>query len=95
MFVVLLKFSENKSQAPMFMDGHNGWLKQGFSEGIFLLAGSIEVGVGGAIIAHNTSLPELQQRVNQDPFVVENIVTSDIIEISPKKADERLNFLLG
>jgi len=32
--------------------------------------------------------------VNQDPFVVENIVTAEILEISANQADERLNFLL-
>jgi hypothetical protein len=45
-------------------------------------------------VAHNTSLPDLQGRVNDDPFVVENVVSAEIIEITPSKADARLNFLL-
>jgi len=77
------------------MAAHNEWIKQGFSENIFLLVGSIETNQGGSIIAHNTSLEELQQRVNNDPFVAENVVTAEIIEISPKMADERLNFLIS
>lgn len=95
MFIVLLKFSNNKSQAGQLMNAHNAWLKQGFDDGIFLLAGSLQPQQGGAIIAHNTSLSELENRVNEDPFVAENVVSAEVLEISPAKAEERLTFLLN
>lgn len=95
MFVVLLRFSDNKSQAGVYMGGHNQWIKQGFEDGIFLLVGSLQPNLGGSVIAHNTSLPELQERVDNDPFVAENVVSAEILEIDPKKADDRLNFLIG
>ena len=95
MFIVFLKFSDNKAQAGNFMDGHNAWIKKGFDDGVFLLVGSIESGLGGSVIAHNTSLANLRDRVSEDPFVAENVVTAEIIEISPKKADERLSFLVA
>ena len=94
MFVVFLKFAENKSRASEFMEAHNQWLKEGFDVDIFLLVGSLQDGLGGSIIAHNTSLTQLKERINTDPFVIENIVTAEILEIDPKMADERLNFLL-
>ena len=40
MFIVYLKFSANRSRAGEFMDGHNAWLKAGFDDGVFVLAGS-------------------------------------------------------
>ena len=95
MFVILLKFSENKNTAAEFMDGHNQWIKQGFEDGVFLLVGSLQPNLGGSVIAHNTSLPELEEMVNNDPFVSENVVNAEILEIDPKKADERLSFLVG
>jgi uncharacterized protein YciI len=95
MFVILLKFSDNKSKAGEFMDGHNQWIKQGFDDGVFLLVGSLQPDSGGSLIAHNCSLSELQERVNNDPFVAQNIVNAEILEIDPKKTDERLSFLLG
>jgi len=95
MFIVLLKFSENKGQASQFMEGHNEWIKRGFDDGIFLLAGSLQPNSGGGVIAHNISLPDLQSRVNNDPFVAENVVSAEILEITPSKTDERLTFLLG
>jgi len=95
MFVVFLKFSDNKEQASQFMEGHNEWIKQGFDDEVFLLAGSLQPGLGGGIVAHNATLQDLQSRVDNDPFVKENVVTAEIHEITPAKADERLNFLLG
>ncbi len=94
MFVVLLKFSDNKGKAGQFMEGHKEWIERGFDDGVFLLAGSLQPSLGGGVMAHNTSLPDLQGRVNNDPFVVENVVTAEILEIAPSKADARLDFLL-
>ncbi len=95
MFIVLLKFSSNKSQAGQFMAGHNEWIKRGLDDGVFLVVGSLPPNLGGGIMAHNTSLSDLQNRVNDDPFVAENIVTAEILEITPAKTDNRLKFLLG
>ena len=94
MFIIFLKFSTNKSQAGEYMQAHNQWIKNGFDEGVFLLVGSLQPGLGGGIVAHNATLDELENRVNNDPFVTQNIVTAQIVEFSPSKADERLAFLL-
>lgn len=93
MFVVLLRFSHHKERAGQFMEGHKAWIKRGFDDGVFLLAGSLSSGLGGSILAHNTSLPDLQCRVDDDPFVVAGIVSAEIIGITPSNVDERLNFL--
>lgn len=89
MFVVFLKFSENRSQASQFMEGHKKWISRGFDDGIFLMAGSVQPNQGGCVIAHNTSLSELQDFVNNDPFVAEKIVSPEIFEIHPSKVDEK------
>ena len=95
MFIVLLRFSGNKDQAGQFMDGHKEWLKRGFDDGVFLSAGSLQPNLGGRIVAHNSSLPDLQTWVNDDPFVAENVVGAEILEIEPSKTDGRLEFLLS
>jgi uncharacterized protein YciI len=95
MFIVLLRFSSNRSQAGQFMEGHKQWIRQGFDDGVFLLAGTLQPGLGGAIVAHNISLADLQRRVDKDPFVAEDVVSADIFEIAPSRADEKLKFLLG
>lgn len=95
MFVVLLKLSRNKGQASRFMEGHKEWINRGFDDGVFLLVGNLQSSLGGGIVAHNTSLSDLQNRVNDDPFVAEGVVTSEILQITPSKTDERLAFLQG
>lgn len=95
MFIVFLKFAANKAQAPRFMDGHNAWIKRGFEAGVFLLAGSLPPGLGGGILAHNIARAELEALVAEDPFVAEQVVTAEILEIAPGRPDERLAFLRG
>lgn len=95
MFIVLLEFSENKRLAGQFMDGHKAWLQRGFDDGVFLLSGSLAEQRGGGIVAHNVSRAALSARVNQDPFVLENVVTAEIVELAASKADPRLQFLLA
>jgi len=95
MFVVFLRFSDNRAQAGEFMDGHNAWLKHGFDDGAFLLAGSLQPGLGGAVVADGMTRDEIERRVGEDPFVAENVVSAEIHEIAPGMADERLQFLVG
>ncbi|MVU80370.1 hypothetical protein GPX89_24360 [Nocardia sp. ET3-3] len=94
MFVVLLKFSDRKSDAPQHMAAHQRWIQQGFDDGVFLLVGSIKPGVGGAVLARNTSPEDLERRVAQDPFVAADVVTAEILEVAAGQADDRLKFLL-
>ena len=76
------------------MEGHNEWIRRGFDDGVFLLVGSLQPDLGGGIVAHNTTLSDFQSRVSSDPFVAEKVVSAEILEITPAKADERLQFLL-
>jgi len=93
MFVVTLKFGPNKDRAPALMAAHNAWITEGFESGVFLLTGSLQPKVGGAVIAHNITREELEARMQADPFVGEGVVVADIIEIAPGRTDDRLAFL--
>ena len=92
MFIVLLKFAD-KAKAAEHMEGHKAWLQQGFDDGVFSLAGSLQPNLGGGILAQGTSPAELKARVAQDPFVAAGVVTAEVLEITPSRADERLAFL--
>lgn len=95
MFIVLLKFAANKADAPRHMDGHKAWLEQGFADGVFLLSGSVQPKQGGAVLAANTTREELAHRIAADPFVAEDVVRAEIIEIDASRADDRLSFLIA
>lgn len=94
MFIIFLKFGENRAKVRDYLDAHKAWLKQGYEAGIFLMSGSLQENSGGALLAHNTSLAELQRRMGEDPFVAQEIAIVEIIEVTPSAADERLSFLL-
>ncbi|UZE51799.1 YciI family protein [Rhodopseudomonas sp. P2A-2r] len=92
MFIITLRFVD-KTKAPRFMDGHNAWIKSGFDDGVFLLVGGLQPNAGGAILAHNASLEEIEARVQDDPFVAEGVVKAEILAVTPGRTDERLAFL--
>jgi uncharacterized protein YciI len=77
------------------MQDHNAWIKRGLDDGVFLVVGSLQPNLGGAIVAHGESLAELQARVDADPFVAHGIVQAEVLEIKPGKVDPRLEFLLA
>ena len=93
MFVVLLKFSEHRARARDHMDGHVQWLQRGYDDGVFLLSGNLQPQAGGALLAHGVSHEQLQARVDDDPFVREQVVSAEILEITPSRTDPRLSFL--
>ncbi len=95
MFVVLLRFAANRSEAGRLMDGHKQWIAQGFDDGVFVLVGSLQGGHGGAVVAHNTARADLERRVNADPFVAQGVVDAEILEIAPSRTDARLQFMVA
>ena len=95
MFIVLLRFSNNKSQAGELMGAHNEWIARGMAEGMFVLVGSLQPRVGGLLLAYNTTRSELEMRMGEDPFVASDVVSVEVLEVAPSKADARLAFLLG
>ena len=94
MFCVFLKFSAGKAQAPQHMAGHQRWIEDGFRDGVFLVTGSLGGNQGGVVIAHATTLEALEKRVALDPFVTADVVTAEIVVMTPHRADPRLHFLL-
>ncbi|GAA0496320.1 hypothetical protein Ade02nite_17350 [Paractinoplanes deccanensis] len=94
MYIVLLRFAENKAAAAEHMPGHQQWIEQGLADRVFLLVGGIQPGLGGAVLAHDTTPAELQQRVAADPFVAHRVVDAEILEIAPGMTDPRLEFLM-
>lgn len=93
MFAIFLRFSNAQERAGEMLDAHKAWLQSGFSDGVFLAAGRIERGQGGAILANGCSREALDKRVALDPYVQEDVVAAEIIEFSPSLTDPRLAFL--
>jgi len=93
MYAILLKFSSNSGRAADFMPEHKSWIEQGFNDGVFLLVGSIQTKQGGFILADGESKTQIEDRVRKDPFVAEEVVSAEVMEIDPARTDQRLDFL--
>lgn len=93
MFIVLLRLTARRDKAPEFMAGHKRWLDQGYQDGVFALSGSLSAGAGGMLLVYNTNRVALEQRLAEDPFVAQDIVSVEIIEAAPGRVDERLQFI--
>src|SRR5689334_15161890 len=92
-FLVLLRFAEQRSKAKDLMEAHNAWIQQGFDDGAFLLVGTLQPRLGGVVLARASSRTELDARVQRDPFVAEQVVHAEVLEVSPSRMDPRLDFL--
>jgi len=95
MFIVFLKFSENKSLASDYMEDHKKWIKKGLEDNVFLIVGSLQPNLGGGIIASSSSYSEIESRIKEDPFVEKNIVQYEIYEITPSMANEKFKSFLN
>jgi uncharacterized protein YciI len=93
MYIILLKFTDSKARAADFMAGHNKWLQDGFERGLILMAGSLNQGGGGVVFANGAEREVVEAFVREDPFVIEKIVTAEILQVSPSRLDPRLDFL--
>ena len=93
MFIVLLQFSKNKHLAGDYMNEHKAWIQRGVSDGVFLLVGSLQPGLGGGILASNITEAELQARLAEDPFVIHRLVEATVLNLAPSITDPRLAFL--
>lgn len=92
MHIILLKFGENKASAPEYMADHKAWIAKGISDGIFHCVGSLDVG-GGFILAHGECDKEVHARLAADPFVVQGVVSAEILQVDVNHAGPELAFL--
>lgn len=95
MLVVFLRFSDEQARAAEFMSAHVAWIRRGVDDGVFLLVGSLKPQAGGAILADKLTREDLDRRLNDDPFVQENVVRAEVFEVAPNLADPRLQFLVA
>ena len=94
LYVIYLKFGKNKSMAREFMEEHNDWIKSNVEEGKFLIFGSLASKEGGCIIALAENMDAVNQSISEDPFVKEEIVTSEIVEVSVNGTNPKLSDLI-
>jgi uncharacterized protein YciI len=95
MHIIFLKFGPHRAQAGQWMADHKRWMQQGIDDGSFLMTGSLDNAQGGVVLAANTDREVIERRVEEDPFVMHQVVTAEIHTVTPSLLAKGLAPLLG
>jgi uncharacterized protein YciI len=93
MFIVILTFSKPVEEIDRHLAAHKVWIKKGFDDGVFVLAGSQRPRTGGALLALGDDRASLEARIALDPFVQNEVVSAQILQVVPTAVDERIGLL--
>lgn len=93
MFLILLSYTKPLDEVDRWLDDHKAWVKQGFDDGVFILAGGQLPRVGGVVVAIGETREQIEGRAAQDPFVRHGVAAAQVIEVRPSTLDARIEFL--
>lgn len=94
MHIIFLRFGPNRAKAGEWMAGHKQWIEQGIGDGSFLVAGSLDAGQGGVVLASGLDTAEIEQLVELDPFVIHGVVTAEVHRVTPSRLSPGMAALL-
>ena len=92
-FIVYLKFGDDKEPASEHMDEHVVWLRNGLDDGVFLFGGSLPNRQGGVVLAYGLTQDALERRLDDDAFVKHGVVTVEVVPVAVGLMQERAEFL--
>ena len=95
MFVVDLNYVVPLSEIEPLIDGHMEFLKQQYSNGVFLVSGAKVPRTGGIIIAVADNKLQLEDILSADPFKQHQVAEYQVTEFSPTMMADQLSFLSG
>lgn len=78
-YVVVLTYIKPLEEVDSKIPEHVEWLKQGYSDGVFLASGRRIPRNGGVILAKCDSIEALEVRLSHDPFQKMKIARAEII----------------
>ncbi|ECL7346493.1 YciI family protein [Salmonella enterica subsp. enterica serovar Winslow] len=90
-YVVVLTYIKPLDDVDSHIPAHVEWLKQGYSDGVFLASGRRIPRTGGVILARCDSIEALEERLAQDPFQKLKIARAEIIPFEATLKDPLLD----
>ena len=95
MYIVFLRFGPQRAEAGQWAAAHMAWIERGIASGALLLAGSLDNGQGGLVLAAGMPRSELDLLIEADPFVAHGIVVPDAHAVAPSRMAEGMTALFG
>ncbi|GHG00251.1 YciI family protein [Thalassotalea marina] len=85
MFVISLTYLVEREQVLPFLEEHYQYLDNHYEQGVFIASGPNESKNGGVIIAHKVTREQVEDIIQQDPFIKNNLASIEIIAFEPTK----------
>lgn len=85
MFIINLTYIKPLEFIDQILNEHIEFLNKFFKQGIFLTSGRKSPRNGGVILAKAENKNELERIVKQDPFIIKEAATYEIIEFLPTR----------
>ncbi|MBW4331533.1 hypothetical protein KY084_11705 [Stakelama sp. CBK3Z-3] len=92
--LILLDYVEPLDAVDVQMGAHVEWLKKGFGEGVFLIAGRKDPRTGGVIVVRGTK-DRVEALARTDPFVESGVATAEVIAFNASFAVPEIAALLA
>lgn len=85
MYIVSLTYLAELSKIDQYLSAHRDYLERNYQKGIFIASGGKVPRTGGIILARGKSRSELENILNQDPFITEGLASYEITEFVTTK----------
>ncbi|KGB89650.1 YCII-related domain protein [Burkholderia multivorans] len=78
LFAIKLGYVRPIEEVQTYLDAHKGWLVRYVQTGNILVAGPLQHGKGGVVLAYADHLRDIEAMIAEDPFHVHGLATFDI-----------------
>ena len=87
-FVVILRYIAPLETIDAFRQDHVAFLDRFYGAGVFLMSGAQVPRQGGVILARCESKEKLEEILEEDPFLIHDLATYEVIAFTPTKWHE-------
>ncbi|MFC6999053.1 YciI family protein [Rufibacter roseus] len=94
MFLIELTYKAPFSEIEPFMAEHMAFVEKHYTTGHFLASGRKVPRDGGLIICKATSRAEIEELMQNDPFVYQDLVECRVVEFVTSRAEDGMKGLL-
>ena len=88
MFIVSLTYKAELSEVDKHIESHVSFLEKYYASGNFIASGRKVPRTGGVILVKASSLSEVEQIIQEDPFHIADVAHYDITEFIPTMASD-------
>ncbi|QHL88679.1 hypothetical protein GU926_15080 [Nibribacter ruber] len=94
MFLIELTYKVPFTEVDPFMSEHMAFLEKHYAKGTFLASGRKVPRDGGLIFCQAGSKADVEELMQEDPFVYQDLADLRVIEFTASRAEEGLKGLL-